>query len=440
MSFIQTHLTSNDLSGTLSASPSAPSEGVVFGPYHLDPARRRLQRRGEPVALGGRAMDLLIALAARPGEVVPHQALFGAVWPGQAYVEDANLRVHIGALRKALSSDDGGHCYIANVSGRGYRLDARPQSSPVDRRPSLPALPGRLIGREHLIHDLAARLPGERLLTLTGPGGIGKSSLAIAVARALAPGFGNQVVYVDLSETADGLAVIAEMAQAAECLVILDNCDRFIDAAAGAVEAALRLSEGVRFLATSRQPLRIPRERVRRVPPLDVPSDEAAPAARDHAALQLFVARAEASLDSFRLDDADLAEAIAICRTLDGNPLAIELVAGRIDVCGIRGLAARMSDPAFLLNEGWRAATPRHRSIAASLAWSLERLPPAQLQVLARLAAETGPMRDDERPIGEPGALTALVEKSLVVADFTGPEATYAVSFVTRAYLHAAGC
>jgi len=360
---------------------------------------RKLLSEGERrVRLGSRALDILIALVERAGEIVEKEELIGYVWPN-TFVDEANLRVHVAALRKALGDGQEGARYIINTSGLGYsfvapvkRIKADPPNPewPAARPPAnnLPTLLTRMIGRDDALYAVVEQLPHRRLLTIVGPGGIGKTTLALAVAERLLDAYENGVCFVDLAPLADsGLAsalasslglpilsvdavpsLIAFLAEQRR-LIVLDTCEHVIEASARLVEALVKGCHGVNFLATSREPLRAEGEHVYRLPALDTPMPGGGTTAEEAMAfssVRLFAERASSSLDTFELDDASAPIVSDICSRLDGVPLAIELAAAHIGVFGVRGLAERLSDVPFL-TQGRRTAFPRHQTLRAGL-------------------------------------------------------------------------
>lgn len=467
------------------APPSDPvfDRALSFGPFTLDPARKQLLDGDRVVRLGGRALDLLIALVARAGDVVRHDDLFSQVWPSTV-VEESSLRVHMSSLRKALGDGQDGRRYIASVPGRGYSFvmsvtQARaasvsaeadgfaPAAAAVSMTPRL--LPSRLtgiVGREQELVVLSARLERFRLVTLVAPGGMGKTTVALALAGAAAARYADGVCFVDLAllddaslvphalATAIGIvapepgpwAVLDEALAPLDLLIILDNCEHLAEAAAALAERVLRIAPRVRILATSREPLEAETEVVYRLDPLAVPPAEAGSAVEDalaFAALRLFVERATASANDFVLSPENLAATIRICRHLDGMPLAIELAAARVGSLGIQALASRLDDVFRLLRRGRRTVLPRHQTLQALLDWShglleddtrtvLHRLSAFRssfdLRVAAEVAGCTRISRD--RVIG---CVLDLVSRSLVVLEPDGA-ARYRLLFVARLY------
>jgi len=450
-----------------------------FGRAEVRPLRRELTVEGAPVRIGDRAFDLLLALIERRGELVSKDELLARVWPGLV-VEDINLSVQVSALRKALGSERDS---LKTISGRGYRFVADVEvmapevghptmvpSGPAAGaavRTNLPALNSELIGRDADVREVLALVADRRLVTLSGTGGIGKTRLGLEVARQLLPRFADGAWLAELGPVSDpalvpvtvatalgvqvaGGSVTPERVAAAlgprQVLLVLDNCEHLIEAAATMVEALLRASPVACVIATSREPLRAEGECVFQVPPLAVPEGDAG---RDddvmrHGAVQLFVARARAAQLHFTPDRFDPSIAAAICRRLDGIPLAIELAAARAAALGVEGLAARLDDRFRLLTDGRRTALPRQQTLRATLDWSHDLLPVTERVLLRRLAIFAGTFALDAATdvvgSGElsPGdvvdSIVNLVSKSLVVADVGGAVAQYRLLETTRAY------
>jgi predicted ATPase len=399
------------------------------------------------------------------------------VWPNTT-VEESNLKFQVGALRRALGDGHGGNRYIATVPGRGYsfvaplRLAEEPrpsaqQVSATPRKHNLPVLLTRLIGRADTVNRLAPQLPRQRFLTIVGPGGIGKTSVALAVADNVIADYEDGVWLIDLAPLADprlvpsvvasviGLEVRSENPLAGliaflrdkNMLLVLDNCEHVIDAAAALVFGVLRGAPGVHILATSREPLRVQGERVHRLSALPTPPASVRSSADEalaFPAVQLFVERAAASSGEFELSDADAPLVAEICRRLDGIPLAIELAASRIDAFGVRGLVSSLDDRLRSLTHGRRSAATRHRTISAMLDWSYDLLTAAEQTVFRRLAIfasgftleATGAVAADaDHPAAEVIELVAdLVTKSLVRADVSETEPRLQLPETTRAY------
>lgn len=301
-------------------------------------------------------------------------------------------------------------------------------------RPSTP-----LVGRRLEIAAVAGLLRGQsRLVTLTGPGGTGKTRLALAVADELASEAGGGAVFVDLAATDDPLVVLDAIAQQLEAperatplesigaavgerppLFVLDNFEQLLTAAPD-VAALLETAPGVRVLVTSRAPLRLGAEREYPVPPLPVPTPGAPfEEVAANETVRLFAARAQAVDPAFMLDDAN-AEAVArICRRLEGLPLAIELTAGRVRLLPPTELASRLERSLDLTAEGARDLPARQRTLRATLDWSYGLLPEREQRVLRRLAvfAGAGSLEAAEAVVADGDLVPSvelLVEHSLI--------------------------
>jgi len=311
--------------------PTRPRQ-FAFGPFRLFPAQQLLLEGESPVRLGSRARDLLIALIEQAGQVVTREALSARVWPN-IVVEEGALRVHVAALRKALRDGQEGRRYIANVPGRGYsfvgKVVATDEPNPTADAAPEPVPPlsmARLFGRAEVVETLSTRLPQQRLITITGPGGIGKTSVALAVADRMHPRLPDGVCIVDFAPLADGKLVPTALASALgigvlsenplpsliallrsrDMLIVLDNCEHVIDAAALLAESIVQGGARLRVLATSREPIRVSGEMLFRLAPLAMPeiSDGlTAPIAMTYSAVQLFVERAAMCLGEFSLTD-----------------------------------------------------------------------------------------------------------------------------------------
>jgi len=453
--------------------PADPAEASIsFGSFHLHPARQLLLDGDRPIAIGGRAFDLLLALVDRAGEVVTKEELVDRAWPGIS-VDESNLRAQVAALRRALGDGRNGVRLVATVPGRGYRFVAPVSPAdrarePVDVGASRRALPARLtqpIGRADVVRAIGNQLTRRRLVTIVGAGGIGKTTAALAVAEALLAAYEDGVCFVDLTPLADARHVPGALASALglsiapddptpavvaflrerRVLLIFDGCEHFVAAVAVLAEQVLRGAPDARVLATSREPLRADGESVHRLAPLEVPPAQASIAAADartFSAVELFVERAASCIDGFELSDADAPIVAEICRRLDGLPLAIELVARRIDAFGVRGLADHLDDRFRLLSRGLTTAPPRQRTLQATLDWSWECLPEDERAMLSRLAIFAGSFTLEMASaiVGDAGGTDAvdgvasLVARSLVAAELGGAAALYRLLDTTRAY------
>jgi predicted ATPase/DNA-binding winged helix-turn-helix (wHTH) protein len=453
---------------------SAVGERLKFGEFELAPVARALWRRGEEIKLGSRALDILIALASRPGQIVSKDDLTHLVWRG-ALVDETALRVGISAVRKALG--DGGDRYIATVPGRGYcfvldveTTGTKPTSEPPHfkrlKPQHLPAQITRVVGRDEVIVALAAETARRRLLSLVGPGGIGKTTVAVAVADRLRSGF-DAVAFVDLSPIENETQMLAataaalglnlrlqensvdDVAAAVEnrrVLIILDNCEHLVDLAAAFVEALLGSAPCVTILATSRERLRAAGEWVHDLSPLDAPPESSILSAeelRAYPAVELFEERAAFALGGYQINDTDAPYVAEICRRLDGIALAIELAAGRLAGSGVQGLASSLEDCFSVLTHGRRTALPRHQTLRATLDWSYRLLSPEDQAALRCLSVFNGSFTLEDAvfvmgPLirfGEANdRLTSLRDKSLVVARPEEGTFRYRLLDTTRAY------
>lgn len=447
---------------------------LAFGPFTLDRERRLLSAGGQPVAIGSRALDILLALIDADGGLLSKDQLLARVW-ADVVVDESTLRVHIAGLRKALGDGRDGARYVLNEQGRGYRFVApvtRPDAEPAAPPPAPPATvrprsgARRIVGRDAIVDSLVQLLPERGFMTVIGPGGIGKTTVATAVAERVAQAQGLPWVFVDLAPVAQSelvagtcaaaldlpgsgrealAAVVARLSQVPAVLV-LDNCEHVVDAAADLAQAIHQDAPETLLLATSREALRAEGEWVHRLQTLPAPTDETVDArtAAGFAAVQLFVERARASDDAFALTDANAGAVAEICRRLDGMPLALELAAARIDMMSAAELAANLDDRFGLLTKGRRTALPRQQTLRATLDWSYGLLPADGRAVLDRLSLFAGsfPM-EAARAVAADESLdrhavldvvTALARKSLLAVDASGPATLYRLLDTTRAY------
>ena len=463
----------------MDTASEAPA-GIAFGRFLLLPHRRELLANGRPVKLGGRAFDVLMALIEAHGAVVSKNALMARVWPDRI-VEENNLQWQISALRAAFGADRN---LIRTVSGRGYQFTAEVDTvygSPVadsgttiavaqpdtrearrdGRMPgelpptNLPEPVSELVGRDDVLGEILSLASAHRLVTLTGAGGIGKTRLALAVARRLLPQFVDGVWLAEFSPIADpglvpvtvaaaigldlgGGAVsaprVAQALAGRRLVLVLDTCEHVIGAAAALAEVVLRARSAVRIIATSREPLRAEGEWVYPVPPLAVPAADAedADGLLRYGGVRLFVERLSAADPHFAPDRRNAAMIAAICRRLDGMPLAIELAAARAAVLGVEEVATHLDDRFRLLTGGRRTALPRHQTLRATLDWSYQLLSEPERVILRRLSVFAGAFTTEAAGVIASGAgitpaeavegLLNLVAKSLVSMDagFTG--------------------
>jgi predicted ATPase/DNA-binding winged helix-turn-helix (wHTH) protein len=463
--------------------PSSPAIGLLesdltsgdcyeFSTFRLFPKQRMLLRGTERVGIGGRALDLLLLLVSQAGTVVGVPDLIQTVWPNVT-VDHTNLRVQIGILRKILSQCDGAKRAIDTIPLRGYcfvlpvRLHPN-RIGPSDPEPEsgcpLPLLPSSTVGREDAIQAIYAALNERRLVSITGPGGIGKTTVAIATAKRYAATFAPAMHFVDLSDVTDGAGVAQLIAEALHLppsrmplerlcehyryrrsLLILDTCEHIVEQVAPLAEALLSQCPDLRLLVTSQEALRATGEWTYRLRSLTFPAEGTAIEAEHidaYSAISLFVDRVQSST-RFEPDGQELSIIADICRRLDGIPLALEFAAGRVEDLGLRNIAAHLNDCFAILTRGRRTALPRHRTLIAAFDWSYDLLSDDEKSMLSYLAALGGSFtaaqvvarcldRTCERPSD---AFYSLYDKSLLTLDITSDEPSFRLLDTTRTYV-----
>lgn len=448
-------------------SAITPGGVISFGGFRLTPSARTLTKGPLPVHLGARALDILIALVARAGRVVSNAELVAIVWPN-THIEESALRVHISALRKAIGDGRSGSRFIVSVRGRGYAFVAKielisadgfahvPRTTTLNGRDNVPVPLVKIIGRNEVIGQIAGQLLRTRFVTITGTGGVGKTSAAMAVAQTLASAFRDGMQLVELGSIVSPFLVASHLASLLHLplpetqplpylvaqlrnrnmLIVFNDCEHVIGPVSEVAEAILRGAPEIYILATSREPLRAMGEWVQRLGPLAVPPISTELTAADalrFPAVQLFTERVLACDGSYQLTDTDALLAAEICARLDGLPLAIELAATRVSLFGLRGLAARLDDRFSILTVGRRTALPRHRTLAAMIDWSHDTLSDEEKIVWRRMSVFHGPFTIDaaDRVANDRQTesfniidiLDGLVEKSLVSVNSRGGEA-----------------
>jgi predicted ATPase/DNA-binding winged helix-turn-helix (wHTH) protein len=393
---------------------------LSFGPFELSTGNRLLTNGTKVVPLGARAMDLLIVLVEQANKVVGKRTLIERVWPKRG-AEQVSLRVHISALRKALDQSDPGRRYIANVPGRGYNFvvpvtslsPPTPGDISPSSRPRLPARLRRMLGRGDALIEIQKKLNEQKFVTIVGPGGIGKTTLAVAVAHEMSATFDGQIYFVDLSALGDASLVAPAVAaalgvsvqtnnvvpalidrlQERPTLIILDCCEHLIDRASAMAEELICRVPTLHLLATSREAMRVEGEHVYELCALACPPEDSGLSARDvlqYPAVQLLVDRVRAVRGDFELADADAPIVAGICRRLDGIPLAIELAGGRVVIFGLSKTASLLDERLNLSWVGRRTAPSRHHTLNATLEWSYDLLGEAEKRVLRRLSVFAG--------------------------------------------------
>jgi predicted ATPase/DNA-binding winged helix-turn-helix (wHTH) protein len=469
-------------------APAFFAEDIVsFGSLQLNRTKRLLARHGERIALGSRAMEILMVLTEKAGAIVSNRELLRRIWP-DVIVEHGTIRVHVAQLRKALRNAEPDSDYVHNVTGRGYRFVAPvmrhprvaapaiaqapaptvlklPLRQPL-RRNNLPRLMTSMFGNEQTSRALADLVKRERFVTVTGAGGGGKTTVAICAADALAATYAHGVCFLDLAsiQTPQALwsmlASLLGLSQATEeplsqvlttlsrhsMLLVLDNCEHVIEAATLLAEGVLEHCPQVSVLATSREPLRARGEIAYKLAPLTLPAafDQASRKnLMDYPAIQLFVERAGAYADT-ELDGEALSRVAQVCQRLAGNPLAIEIAAGQVRWLGLRVLSAGLHDAMYLSMEGRRTADSRHRTLRANLDWSHGLLSREEQVVFRRLSVMSGSFDPDRAaaviadeqltPLVVLECLASLARKSLLVLDTSHDVVSYRLDELCRAY------
>lgn len=426
--------------------PVQTRDVVLFGPFSLSASQRVLVKEGVTVQLGARALDMLIALVSCPNKPMDKRELIALVWP-DVTVEESSLRFHIARLRKVLGDGKDGARYITTLAGRGYCFVA-PVSRSSDKAPASAAVATvyphtnvpspliRMVGRADSILMVSTQLTATRFVTIVGAGGVGKTTIAVAVGHELMEVFAGAVLFVDLGALSDPKLTATSLAsmlglsvQSADptpgliahlrdkrILLILDNCEHLIEAAAALAAHIFARAPQAHILATSREPLRVEGEHVYRLAPLAFPPDDpevTAAVALTFPAVQLFVERAAASGARLELSDSNAAMVAGICRKLDGIALAIELAAGRVDAFGLQQTAALLEERLSLLWQGQRTAPPRQQTLKATLDWSYGLLSELEKRVLRQLALFAGNFTLE-------AARTVLTSASIDQSDFVG--------------------
>jgi predicted ATPase len=444
---------------------------LSWGPFRFFPRERRLEKNGMSVKIGDRALDILIALTSSAGEILSNRQLIEKVWPN-SFAGESSLRVHMVAVRKALTDDQEKMLCIENIPGRGYRfvkpvsrevIDEEPNGS-VERAQSV-----RIIGREAAIDEVTNRLLQKRFVTIVGSGGIGKTTVALGVTYVLSRLHGDAVHFIDLGMIDDPALVAKALAFATgvvsqsdnpwpniknalrdkKAIVVFDCCEHLVDEVARLAEELFLEVPSIKILATSRESLRAAGEQVYWLAPLEVPPQGASLTADEtirFSAVQLFVERASTKSFELRLSDADVMAVVDICRQLDGIALAIELAAGRVATDGISGVLELLQDRIQLLANGERAVPQRHQTLQATIDWSYNLLSDHEKAMLRRLSIFAGPFTfEAAQAIAANGKLidaqevfssfAKLVAKSLIASDDINGTNLYRLLDTTRHYM-----
>jgi predicted ATPase/DNA-binding winged helix-turn-helix (wHTH) protein len=450
---------------------------LCIGDLEIDFVLREVRRNGTPLRVGSRAFDILELLNNANGELVSKDEILRVVWP-RTVVEENNLQVQISALRKVFGASSQ---LIRTVSGRGYKLlqctsvvraecagdtlpDGARGTSVDDALVTSNGGAVDLFGRDLTLAEVLTVLKHHEMVTLVGTGGIGKTRLAIEAARKAGSAFPDGVVLIPFSSVTDerfaldaaaaglrmknssgplSINTIVDAARGKRLLIVLDNCEHVVGTAAS-IALALRNS-GHAILATSREPLRIPDETLYPVPPLVVPDAVSTEdAVMLTGAAQLFLARVKGVSPEFTVDKKTVLLIGAVCRALDGIPLAIELAAARATLLGMEVIGNRLNDRLRILTGGCRTAPPRHQTMRATLDWSYRLLSDIERSMLRRLGVFVGGFTFDaicfltvdlHASAWETlDAFCGLVSKSMVAAQLDGNSRRYRLLETTRDY------
>ena len=467
-----------------------------FGDFALDTDRRELRRGAALIAMEPQVFDLLIYLVQNRERVVSKDDLIASVWQGRI-VSESTLSSRITAVRKAVGDSGKEQNLIRTAARKGIRFVGTVIESPDDspgenptglahaqngathpprqglarHPPALNNLPLRrasFLGREQDVSDVTGLLETTNLVTLTGAGGIGKTSLALAIAGGLLDTFRDGVWFARLAPVADPNLVPSAVADALgvseepgrplmstllnylrnrQLLVVLDNCEHLIEGCARFADAVLRESSQTRILATSREPLGIGGELTWRVSSLPTPDPQDLVASADltqFPAVRLFIERAKFARPSFQITRENAPSVLRICWHLDGIPLAIELAASRVKAMQVEQIVERLGDRFRLLTGGSRAAMPHQQTLLSTIDWSYSLLSQAERVLLERLsvfsggwtleAAETVCAGDGLESRDVLDALAHLVDKSLVILDERAAEPRYRILETIRQY------
>jgi non-specific serine/threonine protein kinase len=450
---------------------SSSRERYRFGAFELQLDERRLLKDGAPVSLRPRALDLLAIMVERAGHLVTKDELLEHVWPG-VVVEDAVVHVQVSALRKILGSDA-----IVTISGQGYRFALSVSKGAALPKHNLPSQLTSFIGREQEIAQLEELVISNRLTTLTGAGGVGKTRLALQIAHKLVDQFVDGVWLVELAALSDAGLVTQSVAQtlgikelpgkplsetlsdhlaSKHLLLVLDNAEHLLGACVELADRTLRRGARVSILVTSRERLGMTGELTYRVPSLTVPDPDAkmAPEALSvYEGVRLFVERAKLLRPHFTITNENAAAVASICHRLDGIPLAIELAAPRLRSMSVEELSNRLDHRLALLAAGAHAPFPRHRTLRAMIDWSYDLLSDVEKSMLQRLAvfaggwtleaAEQVCAKADSETAGVIDLLSSLIDKKLISSEEDDGATRYRLLETVRQYagelLHESG-
>lgn len=447
-----------------------------FGPYRLVPSRQLLLLEDRSIKLGGRAFELLRLLVQRGGDLISKEELMAAAWPN-LFVHESNLKVNMSNLRRLLGDTNLDPSYIATVVGRGYRFVAPVRAEigmtfeygdNIADDPTSSLLPPQrhIVGRESEIADVWRSLKRERHVTLVGPGGVGKTTVAIAAAHAYADLGLDGLCLVDLATIEDptllpvalvtalgirgnpddSFSAILQYLRSRRMLILLDNCEHVLPAATIFARKLASEKGLTKVLATSREPLGFSDETLIRIGPLAVPDDRSRlplKTAISFPSAELFVSRAS-EWTGYQVTDTDCDAVVAICRSLEGLPLAIELAAAQLEKYSPSEVLAMLNEHASISSLRPYGVAPRHETLLATIDWSYRLLPQVEAAIfrLVSVYADSFELEDAvyaARAIGLDPAyvvsgLGGLVSKSLVSADVNGPGLSYRLLDSTRHY------
>ncbi len=419
-----------------------------FASCEVDVPRRELRRAGELMHLEPQAFDLLVVLLERREEVVAKIDLLDGVW-GHRFLSEANLTTRVKEVRRAVGDDGTLQHIVRNVRGRGYRLIA-PVEVVGPTAPLRPPSERGLIGRDDDVLELVDLLARSQLVTLIGPGGVGKSALARAVSKRNTTRYPLGVYVVELAALDSGEHVLAEVARALavvldhnqpddtirliarlDALVVLDNCEHVVDHAGVFLDRLMSIADArVRVLATSRVRLGLSNEVVATVGTLCA-----------ERALELFDTRAVSVQPSWNPDEIGRERVDSLLAGLDRLPLTIEMAAARLGSMTFDELEAALGQGMPLLQVTHRSPARRHRTLDSLVAWSADLVDPAVRQIFTEFsvfasavgATDAGAVLLPDSPAAVVFELASLAEQSLLVADLGRTATSYRMLATVRA-------